>query len=194
MKRSAPHANPAWLIPALRAAATLALPYVVEALGSSLAAFRAAPLAEQRARLRTVLRSRVLFVQPAAALAARQLAKSDQGVDLLCGLIGSHGERALTAGAAAARRAAVSAPTGAKVNPGLHAQFDVDWSAFRFSRDAERRILRARGLEYLGQNGAGDDVYALVGTSDYLYLKTFAKQTAAGKRGQVYVAKAPKAS
>ena len=67
----------------------------------------------------------------------------------------------------------------------------IDWSRFRASREALRRVAQGHGLVYLGANGLGDETYEVVGTAWRLYLHRFPKPTMTGKVGQLYVQRAP---
>ena len=86
------------------------LPVLINAFGSvmgkSVSAFNALPRDERRAKLTAGLRSKWLLTSPPAALAARQIAKSPTGLNMLLDALESHGGAGVAAVTGAAHAAA----------------------------------------------------------------------------------------
>lgn len=105
---------------AAMAAVRLALPYIISAVSaglvSGMAGFNALPRAERRARLVSILNSKVAWAAgPATALPMRAAARSDAVIDALVDLLGSHGGQAVAAASAAGGAAATTATAGRAV-------------------------------------------------------------------------------
>jgi len=86
------------------------LPMLISALssvlGKSVSEFNALPRSERPAKLRAVLRSKWMFTNPPAAIAARALAATDAGVNAAVNALEKYGAGAVAAGTEAAHAAA----------------------------------------------------------------------------------------
>lgn len=81
------------------------LPYALDALGRSLASFKALPREQQREQVRAILNSRAMYLTgfgPLGAIAARKFAGTPALVDAVVDAIAGHGEAAVSVARVAA--------------------------------------------------------------------------------------------